>query len=61
MELEIKSFDWVKNAIDSSTNIFNIECCKNLIDLFMAKFNNNKLESELLLILFEKQQQLNYF
>lgn len=61
MELEIKSFDWVKNAIDSSTNIFHIECCKNLIDLFMAKFNNNKLESELLLILFEKQQQLNYF
>lgn len=61
MELEIKSFDWVKNAIDSSTNPFHLECCRNLIELFVAKFNNKELEGELLMILLERENQLNYF
>ena len=58
--LKQKSFDWIKNAIESSNNPFHIEGCRKLIELFVSKFEDSTQESELLELLFLKTEQLNY-
>jgi hypothetical protein len=56
-----KSYHWIANAIDSSNNPFHIECCKKLIELYIAKFPNAiKEEAELLMLLYDKGNQVNY-
>ncbi len=58
--LKQKSFDWIKNAIESSNNPFHIEGCRKLIELFASKFEDSIQEGELLELLFLKTEQLNY-
>ena len=58
--IEQKSYDWIKSAIESSNNPFHIDCCKKLIELYSNKFNNTLKEAELLLMVYDKSQQINY-
>lgn len=58
--LKQKSFDWIKNAIESSNNPFHIEGCRKLIELFVSKFEDSIQEGELLELLLLKTGQLNY-
>ena len=58
--LKQKSFDWVKNAIESSNNPFHIEGCRKLIELFASKFEDSTQEGELLDLLLLKTSQINY-
>jgi hypothetical protein len=58
--LKQKSFDWVKNAIESSNNPFHIEGCRKLIELFASKFEDSTQEAELLDLLLLKTSQINY-
>jgi hypothetical protein len=58
--LKQKSFDWVKNAIESSNNPFHIEGCRKLIELFSSKFEDSTQEGELLDLLLLKTSQINY-
>jgi hypothetical protein len=58
--LKQKSFDWVKNAIESSNNPFHIEGCRKLIELFSSKFEDSTQEAELLDLLLLKTSQINY-
>ena len=60
IDLKQKSFDWIKNAIESSNNPFHIEGCRKLIELFSSKFEDSIQEGELLELLFLKTEQLNY-
>jgi hypothetical protein len=55
-----KSFEWVVNAILSSNNPFHIEGCRKLIELFHAKFNDSKVQEELLLMLLDKSNSIYY-
>lgn len=55
-----KSFEWVVNAILSSNNPFHIEGCRKLIELFHAKFNDLKVQEELLLMLHDKSNSIYY-
>ena len=55
-----KSYEWVVSAINSSTNPFHIDCCKKLIELYIQKFNDNSKESELLLLLSDKENTINF-
>jgi hypothetical protein len=58
-----KSYDWIVNAINSSNNPFHIECCKKLIELYMLRFPDEKWnrEAELLLIVYQKENEINFF
>jgi hypothetical protein len=58
--IQEKSFEWIKNAIDSSNNPFHIDCCKKLIELYMAKFSDLQREGDLLMRLSDKEQKINY-
>lgn len=58
--LKQKSFDWIKNAIESSNNPFHIEGCRKLIELFASKFEDSTQEGELLDFLLLKTSQINY-
>lgn len=60
-KMKEKSYEWICNAIDSSNNPFHIECCKKLIELFASKFNDSLLEAELLMLLYKKNDTINYF
>lgn len=55
-----KSYEWVVNAINSSTNPFHIECCKKLIELYINKFNAQSQEGELMLMLSNKENNINF-
>jgi hypothetical protein len=55
-----KSYNWIANAINSSNNPFHIECCKKLIELYVAKFPDALKEAELLMLLYDKGNQVNY-
>jgi hypothetical protein len=55
-----KSYEWVVNAILSSNNPFHIEGCRKLIELFHAKFNDSKVQEELLLMLLDKSNSIYY-
>jgi hypothetical protein len=60
-ELQDKSYEWIVNAIASSNNPFHIDCCKKLIELFVQKFpNSNFKEAELLMLLYSKNDTINY-
>ena len=58
--IQEKSYEWIVNAISSSNNPFHIECCKKLIELYMAKFNDTTREGELLMRLSDREHQINY-
>lgn len=58
--MQEKSFEWIVSAIQSSTNPFHIECCKKLIELYVAKFNQPRNESILLEMLVIKSDEVNY-
>lgn len=58
--IQEKSYEWIINAINSSNNPFHIECCKKLIELYMAKFSDTITEGELLMRLSDREQQINY-
>ena len=58
--IQEKSFEWIKNAIDSSNNPFHIDCCKKLIELYMAMFSDLQREGDLLMRLSDKEQKINY-
>jgi hypothetical protein len=58
--MQEKSFEWIVSAIQSSTNPFHIECCKKLIELYVAKFNQPRNESVLLEMLVIKSDEVNY-
>lgn len=59
--MQDKSYEWILNAINSSNNPFHIECCKKLIELFIAKFPESaKQEAELLMIMYSKSDKINY-
>jgi len=65
MEINTKTqeqtcYDWVANAINSSNNPFHIDCCHKLIELYTAKFPDAIKEGELLLMLYDKKNQINY-
>ena len=57
-----KSYDWIVNAINSSNNPFHIECCKKLIELYSIRFPEDCMkEAELLMIVYNKEHELNFF
>jgi hypothetical protein len=58
--IELKSYEWIKNAIESSNNPFHIDCCKKLVELYTSKFPNSMKEAELLLMIYDKSNQINY-
>ena len=58
--LQQKSYDWVLNAIQSSNNPFHIDCCQKLIELYCNKFPDAIKEGELLMMLYDKKNQINY-
>jgi hypothetical protein len=58
--IELKCYEWIKSAIESSNNPFHIDCCKKLIELYVNKFNNGLKEAELLILLYDKSNQINY-
>lgn len=58
--LKMKSYEWIYNSIKSSNNPFHVECCKKLIELFVIKFNDSNLESELIAELSMKETSINY-
>jgi hypothetical protein len=58
--LKLKSYDWIKNAIESSNNPFHIEGCRKLIELFVSKYEDSTQETELLDLLLLKTSQINY-
>jgi len=58
--LQLKCYDWVANAIQSSNNPFHIDCCQKLIELYSSKFPDSIKEGELLLMLYDKKNQINY-
>jgi hypothetical protein len=58
--LKLKSYDWIKNAIESSNNPFHIEGCRKLIELFVSKYEDSAQETELLDLLLLKTSQINY-
>lgn len=58
--IELKSYEWIKSAIQSSNNPFHIDCCKKLIELFVSKYNNGFKEAELLMLLYYKSNEINY-
>jgi hypothetical protein len=58
--MQEKSFEWIVSAIQSSTNPFHIECCKKLIELYVAKYNQPRNESVLLEMLVIKSDEVNY-
>jgi hypothetical protein len=58
--LQEKSYEWVSTAIESSNNPFHVECCKKLIELYTAKFPDGIKEAELLMLLHQKEHQINY-
>jgi hypothetical protein len=58
--IQEKSYEWIVNAISSRNNPFHIECCKKLIELYMAKFNDTTREGELLMRLSDREHQINY-
>jgi hypothetical protein len=60
IDLKQKSFDWVKNAIESSNNPFHIEGCRKLIELYASKFEDSTQEGELLDLLLLKSSQIYY-
>ena len=56
-----KTFDWIKRCIETSTLPLHIEGCKKLIELYVAKFGeNSESTKELLLILLDKENSINY-
>jgi hypothetical protein len=55
-----KSYEWIVSAIQSSNNPFHVECCRKLIELFTAKFNDSIKEGELSLMLHDKSNNINY-
>jgi hypothetical protein len=58
--IQEKSYEWVMSAINSSNNPFHVECCKKLIELYTSKFPDGVKEAELLMILHQKEHQINY-
>jgi hypothetical protein len=60
IDLKQKSFDWLKNAIESSNNPFHIEGCRKLIELYASKFEDSTQEGELLDLLLLKSSQIYY-
>lgn len=58
--IELKSYEWIKSAIESSNNPFHIDCCKKLVELYSNKFPNAIKEAELLLMIYDKSNQINY-
>ena len=60
MSPQQETYEWVVKAINSSTNPFHIECCKKLIDLYINKFNAQSQEGELLLMLSDKENNINF-
>jgi hypothetical protein len=58
--IQDKSYEWIVSAIDSSTNEFHIECCKKLIELFSNKFPEPIKEAELLVLMYERLNTINY-
>jgi len=65
-ELELaqkqKSYEWIRQCIESSNNPFHIECCKKLIELFVKKYKGVwEEESELIDLMMAKENQINYF
>jgi hypothetical protein len=59
--LQEKSYEWIANAISSSNNPFHIDCCKKLIELFASKFQDSLCEAELLVMLYKRNDTINYF
>jgi hypothetical protein len=59
-DVKTKCYEWVKDAIESSNNTFHIDCCKKLIELFVAKFDDSIKEAELLIILYRRIDIINY-
>jgi len=59
IDLKTKSYEWILNAIQSSTNPFHIEGCKKLIELFAIKFNDSNMESELIAEVIIKENLIN--
>ena len=55
-----KSYHWIANAIDSSNNHFHIECCKKLVELYVAKFPDGMKEAELLMLIYDRSNRINY-
>jgi hypothetical protein len=41
-----KSFEWIKQAINSSVSDFHLDCCKILISLFAKKYESDQLISK---------------
>lgn len=58
--MQEKSYDWIVSAIESSNNPFHIDCCKKLIELYVAKFPDGMKEAELLMRLHDKSNKINY-
>lgn len=58
--IELKSYEWIKSAIESSNNPFHIDCCKKLVELYNNRYSNALKEAELLLMIYDKSNQINY-
>ena len=54
-----KIYNWVKDNIVSSFTIWQLECCKVLIELFKKKYPEHNI-TELELLLFDQKNKINY-
>ena len=60
-ETEIAS-DWIIKAITSSNNRFHVEACNKLISLFEVRYPLAKdFVDNLMMLLLEKENSINYF
>jgi hypothetical protein len=53
-----EGFSWVSKCIASSTNAFHIECCRVLVQLFSAQYDDKELSDLLEYHLREKAIEL---
>lgn len=47
-------FEWVKKVIDSCKDGFQLECARNMIEIFKQRYSEHKMYSELIMLLASK-------
>lgn len=63
-EKEIKDCsNWIKQCINSCTDLFQLECCKTLMQLFEIKYEDAAWEynHEILQVWIDKESMLTFF
>ena len=72
MDKITSAYEWIKKNIESSNSPFHVEGCKRLMQLFIEMYGKGELEenqltlvleleSELTMLLMNKENTINYF